>query len=231
MRTFLLAASALVALASPAGAATRTFGITGFTKVRIDGPYKVTLMTGVPPFARASGSPVALDRLSIEIRGDTLMVRTSPGAWGGYPGQDPGPVDITIGTHDLSNAALNGAGSLGINRVTGLTFSLSVLGSGAARIDEVAADQFSVSLAGTTSARLAGKAKRFTAAVRGLAALDASKLDAPSAHITVEGSATVDAVATDTAEVEAAGPATIRLAGRPSCELRVSGSTTVSGCK
>lgn len=231
MRTFLLAASVLVALASPAGAASRTFGITDYTKVRIDGPYKVTLTTGVPPFARASGSSVALDRLSIEVRGDTLTVRTAPGAWGGYPGQDPGPVEITIGTHNLSDASLNGAGSLGINRVTGLTFNLSVLGSGAAQIDDVAADQFSVSLAGTANARLAGKAKRFTAAVRGLAALDASKLNAPSAHISAEGSATIDAVATDAAQVDASGPATIRLAGRPSCELRVSGSTTVSGCK
>ena len=231
MRTFLIAVPIALSLAAPAAGANRTFGITDFTKVRVDGPYRVTMTTGVPPFARASGSSVALDRVSIEVRGDTLLVRSTPGAWGGYPGADPGPVEVTIGTHDLSTATLNGAGSLAINRVSGLTFALSVLGSGAAQIDDVAADQFSVSLAGATSAKLAGRTKRLTAAVRGLSALDATKLSSPSTHISAEGSATIDAVASESARVDASGPATIRFAGHPSCELHVSGSTTVSGCK
>lgn len=231
MRTFLLAVPPLLALATPADAATRTFGITDFTKVRVEGPYKVTLTTGVAPFARASGSSVALDRVAIEVRGDTLVVHADKNGWGGYPGEDPGPVEVTVGTHDLSNVALTGAGSLGINRVTGLTFALGVQGSGAVQIDDVAADQFSVSLAGTASARLAGRTKRLTATLRGISALDAAKLGSPTAAITAEGSATVDAVATDTAQVNASGPATIRFAGRPSCELHLTGSTSVSGCK
>src|SRR4051812_28855461 len=111
MRTFLLAALAALTIAAPAGAATRNFGITSFTKIRVEGAYKVTLATGVPPFAKASGSPAALDRVAIELRGDTLVVQASE-SWGGYPGADPGPVEIAIGTHDLTSAILNGAGSL-----------------------------------------------------------------------------------------------------------------------
>src|SRR6185503_10724114 len=114
MRTFLSALSATLVLSAPAAAATRNFGITDYTKVRVEGPYKVTLATGVPPFARASGSATALDRIEIETRGDTLVVRADPNAWGGYPGQDPGPVEVVIGTHDLTSAALTGAGSLAI---------------------------------------------------------------------------------------------------------------------
>lgn len=231
MRTFLFATAVMIALSPPAHAGTRNFGITGFTKVRIDGPYKVTLTTGVPPFARANGSPTALDRLAIEVRGDTLVVHSDRDAWGGYPGVDPGPVEVSVGTHELSDAALNGSGSLAINRVRGLTFGLAVLGSGAAEINEVAADQLNVSLAGTTNVKLSGRTKRLTAVVRGLAALDAAKLSAPEAHIVAQGSATIDAVAAQSARVEASGPATIRLAGRPSCELQVNGSATVSGCK
>jgi hypothetical protein len=231
MRTFLLAFPVVLALASPAASATRTFGITDYTKVRIDGPYKVTLTTDVAPYARATGSAAALDRISIEVRGDTLVVRRDLNGWGGYPGADSGTVEVAIGTHDLSNATLNGSGSLAINRAKGLTFGLSVLGSGAAQIDEVAVDQLSVTLAGTATARLAGSTKRLTATVRGLSALDARKLDSPGAAITAEGSATVDAVALDSTRIDASGPATIRLIGSPSCELHVSGSSTVSGCK
>ena len=47
MRTFLLAAAIALGLASPAFGETRHFGITGFTKVRVDGPYEVKLRTGI----------------------------------------------------------------------------------------------------------------------------------------------------------------------------------------
>lgn len=231
MRTFLISISAIAAFATAGDAATRNFTVTGFTKVRVEGPYKVTLATGVAPFAKANGSSAALDRVAIETTGDTLIIRTDPNAWGGYPGMDPGPVEINVGTHELSSASLNGSGSLGIDHVAGLTFALVVQGSGAARINDIESDQLNVALAGTTNAKLAGRAKRLTAVVRGLAVLDAATLKTADAHISAEGSATIDAVAAQTAQVRSSGPATIRFMGRPSCELHVSGSTTVSGCK
>lgn len=231
MRTFLLITLATLALAAPANAGTRNFGLDSFTKIRVEGPYKVTLTTGVAPFAKATGSTIALDRIALEVRGDTLVVQTNPSAWGGYPGENPGTVEISVGTHDLTNAALTGAGSLAISQVKGLSFALSVQGSGAASIDNAATDQMEVNLAGTASAKLKGKSLKFTALVRGLSSLDAGTLVAPEAHITADGSATIDAAVTDSARIDAWGPATIRLTGRPTCTLKVSGSTNISGCR
>jgi hypothetical protein len=231
MRALLFAVSAIFAIAAPAGAASRNFGITDFTKVRVEGPYRVTLTTGVAPFAKASGSATALDRITVETRGDTLVVRTDPSAWGGYPGEDYGPVEVSVGTHDLTNAALTGAGSLSINRVQGLSFSLAVQGSGAAEIADVAADQMSVVVAGTASAKLKGRALKFNATVRGLSSIEASNLTTHDSDIVADGSATIDAIVTNSAQVEATGPVTIRLSGRPTCTLKVTGSTSVSGCR
>ena len=230
MRIFLLA-TALAAPAAPAIAATRNFGITDFTKVRVDGPYKVSFTSGVAPFARASGSGAALDRLTIEVRGDTLVVQNNKSGWGGYPGENPGPVEVTIGTHDIHNAWVNGAGALLIDRVGGLSFALSVQGSGRAEIASADADQLNVSLIGTASAKLAGKAKKLTALVRGIAALDARDLAATDASIGTEGAATVDANVRDEANISSSGPATIRLTGNPTCTLRTGSSATVSGCR
>ena len=230
MRTFLFAFAATLAFA-PANAATRNFGITGFTKVRIEGPFKVTLATGVAPFARASGSAAALDRLTIEVRGETLVVQSNVSSWGGYPGANSGPVEVSLGTHDLTNAWLNGAGSLVIDRVKGLSFAVSVEGSGAAEIRDVQADRMNVALIGSGSGKLAGKTAKLTAIVRGIATLDAAKLQARDAAIAAEGSATIDATAANSATVDASGPATIRLAGNPSCTVKASGSASVSGCR
>ena len=230
MRTFLFALCASCALAAPAAAATRSFGITSFTRVRIEGPFKVTLATGVAPFASARGSSAALDRIDMEMRGDTLIVR-SASSWGGNSSGNSEPVEISLGTHELSNAWLTGAGTLAIDRVRGLSFGLSVQGSGRGEIASVQADQMNVSLVGTASAKLAGQTKKLTALVRGISALDAGGLTASAAAIGADGAATVDANVAGTATVDASGPATIRLTGRPSCTLKVAASTTVSGCK
>ena len=230
MRTFLLAA-AVCAFAAPASAATRNFGITGFEKVRVDGPFKVKLTTGVAPFASASGSPAALDRVAIDVRGDTLVVHSDVDSWGGYPGKDVGPVEISLGTHELSAAWLNGSGSLSINRVSGLTFGLSVQGSGVGEIGDARVDQLNVSVLGSASARLAGQAGKMTAIIRGISALDASALSTKDATLGAEGAATISADVSNSVTVDASGPATVRLAGAAACTLKVSGSASVTGCR
>ena len=230
MRTFLLAAAVLAA-ASPASAATRNFGISGFEKVRVEGPYKVRLTTGVAPFASASGSPAAIDKVAIEMRGNTLLVHSSTSSWGGYPGRDSGPVEISLGTHDLSSAWLNGSGAIAIDKVKGLKFDLSVQGAGAASIGAVNVDQLSVAVVGTGSASLAGQAGTVTAVVRGVSSLDAANLAAKDATIGAEGTANVAARVSNSVKVDGSGAVTIRLTGGPACTLRVGGSATVSGCK
>lgn len=229
MRTFLLIA-ALATVAAPAAAATRNFGITSFSKVRVDGPYKVSLKTGVAPFASATGSQSALDRIAIEVRGDTLVVHNNLDSWGGYPGQDVGPVEINLGTHDLSAAWLNGSGTLSIDKVQGLTFDLSVQGSGAGAISQANVDQLHVSVVGTASARLAGQAAKMTAVIRGISTLDAAALATKDATLGADGAATIAANVSNSVTIDATGPATVRLSGAPSCTLRVAGSASVSGC-
>lgn len=232
MRTFLVALMlCAVAAPGPANAASRHFGITSFTKVRVDGPFKVRLSTGVAPFASATGSPAALDRVAIEVRGDTLVVHNSLDSWGGYPGQDAGPVEISLGTHDLSAAWLNGSGALSIDRVKGLTFDLSVQGSGVGEIGQASIDQLNVNVVGSASARLAGRAAKITAVIRGISSLDAAALAVKDATLGADGAATIAANVSNSATIDATGPATVRLAGTPACLLRVSGSASVSGCR
>lgn len=231
MRTFLIAAVASAAFCSPASAATRNFGITSFEKVRIEGPYKVRLTTGVAPFASATGSPAAIDRVALDMRGNTLVVHGSAASWGGYPGQDAGPVEISLGTHDLKSAWLNGSGAIAIDKVRGLSFDLAVQGSGAAAIGRADVDQLAIAVSGTASATLAGQAGKVTAVIRGISSLDASNLAAKDASIGAEGSATIAAHVGNSVTIDGNGPVTVRLTGGPACTLRVSGSATVSGCK
>ncbi|HEX6660908.1 MAG TPA: DUF2807 domain-containing protein, partial [Sphingomicrobium sp.] len=204
MRIHLLILLALTGLAMPAGAETRNFGVSGFDKVRVDGPFKVHLTTGVAPFAQATGSARAIDRVAVEVRGQTLIVHANRSAWGGYSGDNIGTVEVAIGTHDLSAATLNGSGSLDINAVKGLTFDLAVQGSGGAAIGEVDVDQLRVNVLGTASASLGGRAGKMTAIVRGISSLDAAGLTAKDATIGAEGAATVKAAVTNAVTIDGA---------------------------
>lgn len=230
----LLAVLALASFpASAAPGASRNFGINSFDRIRVDGPFEVRLTTGVAPFARASGrTSAALDNVSVKVDGRTLIVRRdSSSGWGGYPGESSGLVVVEVGTHDLSTAWLNGAGTLAINRVKGLTFDLNVEGAGVARIDDVAVDQFRVSVSGSGSARLAGKALKASTFARGSVNIDAANLSTKDAVVTAEGPSLIQLTATDTAKVNTFGVASVTLSGGPSCTLRIQGASTVSGCK
>ena len=218
-------------LAAPAAAATRNFGVSGFDRVRVDGPFKVTLSTGIAPFARASGPQAALDRVAVDVQGRTLVVRPARSSWGGYPGEAQGPVEIVIGTHELGSAWVNGAGSLTIDKVRGLSFDLSVQGPGLIGIQQADVDQLRIAIAGTGSVSLAGKAGKMTAIVRGVSSLDATGLVAKDAKIGAEGPATIKATVTNEAVVDGSGVATITLAGSPSCTAKLTGSASVSGCR
>lgn len=231
MRTIILAAVLLVPLAAPAAAATRNFTISSFDRVRVDGPFKVRFAVGVAPFARANGSAQALDALAIDVQGRTLVIHVNRSSWGGYAGQSAGPVEISLGSHELTAAWLNGSGSIAIDAVKGLSFDLSVMGSGSASIDRVTVDQLRVGLGGAATARLAGSALRMTAYARGNASLDATALLTKDVVITADGPSVVKATVSDTAKVDAIGVAAVMLDGRPSCIVRAKGSATVEGCR
>src|SRR3546814_982873 len=134
-RKFLLPFAAALVLAGQAHAAGRSFSVTGFDKLRVEGPYTVDVRTGAGSSARASGDLRALDRLSVTVQGRTLIVRPDRSGWTGWPGERPGgEVPLSISTPALSSVALNGSGSVSIDRMAGSRIDLWVSGSGNASV-------------------------------------------------------------------------------------------------
>ncbi len=228
---FILALFFIIVAASPLAAAQRNYSVTDFTRVKVEGPYAVTLATNVAPFARAIGSQRALDRVSLRVEGRTLIIRVDRSAWGGAPDEQAGPVTISVGTHDLEQATLIGGGSLSIDRVRGLEFALASYGSGAATIGAVAVDRLRLSAQGSGSMKAAGATKQLIATLNGPGLLDASGLTAKDATLSARGPASIRANVTNNAKIAVTGTATIVLEGGAACENKVTGSATVTGCR
>lgn len=226
-----LAVSALTPSAAGAAPSARNYSVTSFDRIRLEGPYKVKLVTGVSPFARATGSQQALDSVSLDIQGRTLVVRSARSSWGSYPGTQAGPVEIHVGTHELSAAFLNGPGSLSVDKLRGLSFELWIQGSGSVSVAKVDVDQLKVNISGAASTTLAGRAPKLTATVRGNSQFDAAALSTKDVVVATEGPTIVKVNAVSSAKIDATGIATIDVTGGAACTVKANGSVTVTGCE
>jgi hypothetical protein len=225
-RTLPLALLAFAAV--PAAAAERTYSITDFDKIQVDGPYRVTLTTGRSSGARAEGSAEALDHVSIDVQGGTLRVRRNRSAWGGYPGAGAGPVAVTLTTRDLRSAAVVGSGSLGIDRARGLRVDLSVSGSGRLDVAALDSDTLVVGLLGGGRITLAGRTKQLRASIQGSGDLAAAGLSADSAQIGSDTAGSVAVAVVRTAKVTSTGAGDVEILGSPTCTVEAKGSGRVS---
>ena len=85
---------------------------------------------------------------------------------------------------------------------------------------------------GSGGTRLAGRAKQFTALIRGAGlARRRRALTATDATLSAFGPATLRAAAANSAKITATGTASVALEGGAACELKVSGSASVTGCR
>lgn len=231
MRRLLLALILCAGLAAPAAAETRSYTITSFDRVRIDGPYAVTITTNSGSFARATGTAAAIERVKVRVEGTTLIVSIDPGGWGGAPDGQAGPVSIEAGTGNLAIATVNGAGSLTVSGIRGPEFALNMQGSGIASIQRLEVDRLKIGVAGAGSARLSGQAINLTAIVRGAGSVDASGVLVHDAVIGAEGPAVVRATVSGTAKVDSTGVASVTLDGDPGCRSKTTGAATITGCR
>jgi putative autotransporter adhesin-like protein len=212
--------AAFLAMAAPAAAAERRYAVADFERVVVEGPYIVRLTAGPASAATASGSPAALDRVSIDVSGRTLRIRRVRSSWGGNPGAQEGPLTVELATRMVRSVRLIGPARLDVDRVEGLRVDLIVEGSGHLRATNVEADNLSLGLAGSGRLEVAGAAENLTADIQGTGDVDASALRVQSAAITTTTTGNVAAFAARSANVNALGLGEVTILGSPACTVR-----------
>lgn len=226
--TRIVSALLILLAAAPAAAAERRYPVTDFDRIQVEGPYKVSLRTGLSSGATATGSALALDRVSVEVQGRTLRIRPNRSAWGGYPGEAAGPVTIRATTRTLAHVRVGGSGSLDIDRVEGLRLDLAVVGTSHLAVASVDADNLLVGLVGSGRITLAGKAKQLRGAFQGSGDFDGRGLSADDAQITADTAGSVAVRAVRTAKVNARGLGDVEILGSPACTVEALGAGTVT---
>ena len=227
MVRIMLALLALAAAAMPAHAIDRRYPVNDFDRVVIEGPYAVRLAVGPPSSATATGTREALDRLSVEVQGQTLRIRRNRSGWGGTPGADSGLVTIMIATRTLRSARLIGPATLEVSGARGLNLLFSVEGSGRLRAAGVDADTLALGLLGSGTLEIAGTADVLRGDFQGTGNVEGRGLAAGNATVTTNTAGIVALTVNGPAAITANGLGEVTILGNAICTLNGPGTDQV----
>jgi hypothetical protein len=241
MRKAMLIGVAVAAMASSGCGHSRSEGggptvqkqyqVGNFQKVEVAGPFDVTIRTGSGPTVSASGSEKLIERLVVEVKGDTLEIHPERHHgffnWGWNSVNGQGSVAITVPA--LSAATLAGSGGISIDKVEGDRFEGQIAGSGDLKVDSVNVKSLKLGIAGSGGAHaMSGKATNAEYKIAGSGDVDARGVATETIKVSIAGAGDVKAQATGAAKVDIMGSGNVDVAGGAKCNVSKMGSGDVT---
>ena len=237
IRTFTIAAAALAASAcnvgaeaeerDPGSSVSRTYQLGAFDKIEVAGPYSVKVTTGGAPGASATGGDKLLDETEVIVEGDTLKIRPKKKNGIRFSWGKKGKAEFTVTTAMLHGAVIAGSGGITVDKVEG-DFKGEVAGSGNLKLAAVNGGAVSFEIAGSGKVAAIGKAQSTSIEIAGSGTIDASRLAARTADVSIAGSGNVKASASDTAKVEIVGSGNVAITGGAKCVIDKVGAGNVT---
>jgi hypothetical protein len=212
---------ALLLLAIPWGAPAatgRSYVVTDYDRVRIDGPFDVALTMRASPSARAEGPADASDALDIRVEGRTLIVRAGSRGWGEVPRRGGAqPLVIRLGVPMLRGATVIGGGRLTVaGPFRAQRIDLQVTGSGSIAAPALDADEINATMLGSGAMTRGGRVRLLTSGTGGI---DAAALRSDALTVRLDGSGTITATARYTADATSTGLGAVTIYGKPTCRV------------
>ncbi len=203
----------------------RSFAVTGFDAVSLDGSDDVEVVTG-PAFAvSATGPQAVLDRLNVRVEGTGLKIdRKAESGWN-WSGKGA-MIRVTLPV--IKAAAVAGSGNMRIDRVENPSFSADVTGSGDMSIAGIKVDSLTAGVMGSGDMTLSGSAAQATVSVAGSGTVDADSFTVTNAMVAVKGSGDASLRVTGQASGSVAGSGSVSIMGTSNCAISKAGSGEVS---
>lgn len=219
----------LVVTSGAASAAERGYSVQDFDRIRVEGPYDVSVRVGPPATVRAQGRQIDLDRLSVEAAGGTLLIKPDRSGWGGWPGaKSEEKVVVIVATRTLRAATMVGSGTIAVDRMRASSVQLGIAGSGDIGVGAIDADSVALSVIGSGNLKVAGRAKQARVNIQGSGDVDAAALEVQDATVTVAGSGDLKLAASRSAKIDSAGSGDIAVTGTAACTVNRAGSGDVT---
>lgn len=221
----------LLLVAGPAEAqVARSAMLSGFDRIRVDGPFAVTVTQGTRASAIVNGARTAAEKVSVRVENGTLVVSANVSGWGGWAGEDP-PATVTVSAPPGTRAiSVRGGGTVAVDRIRGQRVDLAVAGSGTLNVAAADADLLYATMTGAGRLEVAGRAGQARFLVQGTGAVDARALAVDDLQVSQDSLGDGVYAARRTVTVSSAGLGAVTVEGDAACRVVVQRGGPVS-CK
>ncbi len=202
---------------------TRSFAVSGFESVSLEGSDNVRVVRGPTFSVIANGSKRVLDLLDIRVEKNALKIDRKSGRTNWLRG-DYGGATITVTMPSITAAGVAGSGDMTVDRADGPTFGAAVEGSGNLKIASIAVKRAQLAAEGSGNLTISGTATEATMAAEGSGNIDARGLVSQQATIAVEGSGDISAAVRQRATIAVEGSGNVDVTGTDNCTIVKEGS-------
>jgi len=215
--------------AEDGGAVTsRNYQVGNFQQIEVAGPYDVQVRTGANPSVSARGSEKLLERTTVEVKGDKLIIHPERSHnWFNFGWSTHGKARFAVTVPKLSGATIAGSGDINVDRVQGDSFEGTVAGSGGILVGNLDVQSLKLAIAGSGGVKGSGKAKSAQYDIAGSGGIDGAGIMTEQAKVSIAGSGDVKAHATGTADVSIMGSGDVDISGGAKCTVSKTGSGDV----
>jgi hypothetical protein len=221
----LIAALLAFAAFAPVHAAERSFLVGSFEDLIVEGDIQVTLETGLPPSAKATGDKSRLAALKIERQGKVLRIRVQGLAASRVGGE---PIKIALTGRNIRKLVLQGNGKIAASDIDMAQVRIEIRGSGEIDIGKLTTDRLVTLLVGSGKLTIGkGTARDTELTIDGSPVVSAALVEVQKLKLQQNGPATTHFQVNDSAEITNNGSGTITIDGKGTCFIRQAGSATI----
>lgn len=206
----------------------REFG--AFDAVQLNSAIDVVLVQSGRTAATLVGPALAIERITTEVKGNTLLIGDKPGNTGyWFWNRDKAPpVRLVVEVAEVRKLAVHGAGDMSAKALKGSELEVNVLGAGDVRLNDLSLSSLKVNVVGSGDVALAGKAPAQAFVIRGSGDIRASELQGSTVSVSIAGSGDARVWAMQSLSVSIAGSGDVRYRGEPTLTQQIAGSGDVS---
>ena len=206
----------------------RNYQVGNFTAIEVAGPYDVDVRTGSAVSVSAKGGEKLLEKTTVEVDGDKLVIRPERNhsffnfGWGHH-----GKASFVVTVPALTGATIAGSGDIRVDKVQGASFDGTVAGSGGIDVASLDVQQLKLAIAGSGSVKGSGKAQSAKYDIAGSGDVEAGAIQTQDLKVSIAGSGGVKAHSSGKADVSIMGSGDVEVTGGAKCKVSKAGSGDV----
>lgn len=208
----------LLLLGATAPGDERVVMVTGFDRLRVDGPFAVEVVPGSAGVT-ISGDRAAIDAVGVRVQAGTLILNSGLNSWESTAGKLAGGARIRVTVPGLRVVQTNGGTQLRIAEMRGDRLDVSQNGDGRIELAAVDAQDIGVTLAGSGTITLAGTALHTRVRLYGASNLDATGFTTADAQLISGSSGMLAMNVRYNARINAMSSGVVRVLGNAKCTV------------